>query len=176
MQKFTAIVLVAILAVNIGLGAIALKSNGAPGAQSAVGNIVADGGFVITKLVDYSNITTSGVDITNTVQSGDLILEEMIVRTDDSVAMASGTSLVIVQSGNDYGAATIASSAISSLAAGKTLDLNDWTVGNSKTVLEDGSKLQAKCSSADCQGTNGTTGYLDITMVFSKVDRQAYIY
>jgi hypothetical protein len=153
-----------------------------------VGNVATSEGYIITKKLAYSELVTGGVDITNNVQGGDLILENIIIET-GPYTIASGTNFQIY-SFNDlsYGSSSIAFSLpVTQLAASQSFDFGyikeAATAASStqKIVVGDGSKLRARCTTLACKsstagGLAGTEGYLMITMKFTKVDRQAYIY
>lgn len=155
-----------------------------PKAESNTGYTnVAAGGFVVNKKVAYTDLLTTGVDISNTA-TGKLKLTDIIVRT-DSYGMATGTSFQILVSGNDYGTSTVLKVPVSSLGRNQTFSLvppiNPYATGFAststvETVIEDGSKLVAYCTGSACSGITGVDGYVYISMFFDKMEGTSYIY
>jgi hypothetical protein len=125
--------------------------------------------FVVSKTLTSSEIASStATDITVPV-NGDMIVDNIIIQT-DATGLAAGTNFVI-SSTNTVGTTTVASHAVSGLGAYATLDLNSTTV-KQRTVLNNGNKLTAKCTVADCTGA----GKVYITVKLIKASPTAYIY
>jgi len=126
------------------------------------------GVFWIKKTLTSNEITIGGVDITNTSQGGELVIEDIILQT-DSTGLAGGTNFLIT-SDNSKGAPTILSHAVSSLGANVTLNLSAATV-KSPCVLEIGRKLMAKMTVS-----NGTgSGTIDVRIKFRRLAAGATI-
>ena len=147
------------------------------------------GDIVLTKLIAMDDITTTGVDVTNPV-TGDFYVENLIIETSDHT-IASGTFFQIISSGDDYGTSTpLFKVGVSKMAKDSAWDLNtsiDSTLANvtlasstQREVLEDGSKLIAQCTVADCKrttsGAETGTGYVRITAVLKRAERYSNIY
>jgi len=144
---------------------------------------------VVTKKVDYDDITTDGVDITNPV-SGDFYVENLVIET-GTLTIASGTALQIITEGDDYGTSTpLFSTQVSAFPRSTTMDLNT-AIGDSthfsgyasstqRVILEDGSNLAIKCTTADCKrttsGAETGTGYLTVTATLKRVQNYGNIY
>jgi hypothetical protein len=157
------------------------------------------GDVVVTKVINYNDITTTGVNIINQV-TGDFYLENLIVESNDK-SIASGTLFKIVKSTDTYGASsTVFSMQVNYLATSTSWDLNSPVVATNcgtsvtiakqnvinhgqncamasttqRVVLEDGSTLKAFCTGASCmRTTNGNesgTGYLRITSILKRAD------
>lgn len=177
-QKIIAALLTVVLGLNVAVLFSSQKEEASVGFSSANNTIV------INKELSYTELLTTGVDITNAVVGGKLVIEDIIVKT-DSVGMASGTLFQVVTSGNSYGTSTVISIPVNNLGARQTFAMsNDYlsrpvsytATSTQITVLEDGAKLQALCTAAACRGTNSVAGKVQFTMVFKKADTQAYLY
>jgi hypothetical protein len=181
MEKTTVGLLVATLVAVLFFGFTSPKVVVAPQIdnQQPVGQVSTGDGYVITKKLAYSELLTTGVAISNAVQGGRMVLDDVIVRT-GVLQIASGTLFQIYTSGNTYGTSTnVLSASIAAIPAATTITMDDGASSTVKTMLDDGAKLMAKCTGAACKATtvgNTTEGYMTITMVFKKADRQAYIY
>jgi preprotein translocase subunit YajC len=182
MNKLQNIVIGGFIVVLIAIGAGFYFSGSTPVADQNIGYANQNGDIVVTKKVTYSDLTTTGTDITNTVSGGSLALKNLYVSAGNT-ALASGTLFQIYTSGGLYGTTTkIMSVPVGDLTAGATLDLSTTStaVVMQRTVLEDGAKLKALCTGATCKSSTaaGTAaeGYLNITMIFQKTSSQANLY
>lgn len=149
----------------------AIGSNGSAltyGAGSALGAIGTS--FWIKKTITSSGITFAApVDITGVSSVGELVVDEVILKT-DSTGLATGTNFQVL-SNNSKGLANILVEAIANLGTNKTITLEDASVTKVKTVLETGKKLQIQNTIAD--GTGG--GTVDIYVKFIRLAAGATI-
>ena len=149
----------------------------------------------ITKYLDYDDITTTGVAITNPV-TGDFIVDNVIMEMGPNT-MASGTLFQIVSTQGtaytDFGTSTaLFSTQVGAFTKNLTMDLNT-AIGDSthyantasstqRVVLSDGAYLTAKCTTASCMLSQIETelGTADrnmkITVVLKPVDSGSSIY
>ena len=125
--------------------------------------------LVVQKTLTSSAIVQAGVDIT-AVSSGELILEDIFLDT-DSTGLAAGTNFTIETSGS-LGLSVFLSEAVANLGGNQTV------VAENASVIPfygrewaSGTKLIAKCTSADCTGS----GTIKVTMKFRRVDQGASI-
>lgn len=129
--------------------------------------------YIVEKVVTSSDIgstTALAVDLTQRA-TGDFLIENIIVET-DSTGLATGTNFAISISGDEYGLATIWSSAVSGLGANKTVDINTASVAKQRAILEDGSKLIGICTTASCEGA----GKAKVTVILKKLDSYSSIF
>jgi hypothetical protein len=145
---------------------------------------------VVTKLIDMDDIVTTGVDVTNQV-TGDFIVDNIIIETNNAT-IASGTNFRIITSGDAYGTSTVLfDKPINCMARASAWDLNvpiNGTCAVSATstqrvVLEDGSKLIALCTTADCKkstvvasGDADSTGYVRVTTTLKRASEFSYTF
>jgi len=146
--------------------------------------------IVVTKKIDYDDITTTGVDLTNEV-TGDFVIENIILES-SSHTIASGTQIVVISSGDTYGTSTpVFATDVNAFPKATTMDLNTllgsvsgtysgYASSTQRIVLEDGSKLIIKCTTADCKkstsaGESGT-GYIRATTILRKANTWSYTY
>jgi len=125
--------------------------------------------FWIKKTLVSSAILTTGVDVTGVSSVGELVVENIIVKT-DATGLATGTNLEIA-SDNTNGLANIFVTVISGLGANKTVDLNAASVTKIQTVLEVGKKLTAVSTGLDSTGA----GTVDIYIQFRRLADKATI-
>lgn len=151
--------------------------------------------LIITKLVDYDDITTGGVKIFATT-TGPFYLENLIMETASST-MASGTAFQVYTLGETYGnSETVFSTQVSNFPKDTTMDLNTvisssgtgsgYASSTQRVVLDDQSALYAKCTTASCKpstdktlesAANGTTyGFVKFTAILKRVDSDSSIY
>lgn len=126
--------------------------------------------FFLRKTLVSSDITTSAQDLSS-VASGDLLIEDIIVKT-DSVGLAGMTNFRIL-SDNDDGEAAILEQAQSGLGGNITFSLKNpnaqaGTV-NEPTVLEAGKKLQFLGTSSPGSGA----GTIEVIVKFRRIDQNA---
>ncbi len=141
-------------------------------------------GYVVTKKIDYDDITTTGVAASNQV-TGAFYVENVIIEM-GALTIASGTQIQILTSGDDFGSSTLLfATDVAAFTKATTMDLNTAISSGSnyllhasstqRVVLEDGSNLIIKCTGADCKrttdGTQTGTGFLRVTVILEKADR-----
>lgn len=114
--------------------------------------------FAIKKTLTSSAILQTGVDVTAVSTVGEILIEDVVVKT-DGTGLAAGTNFEL-ETNNAKGLADFFVTAVSGLGASKTVDLNGASVTKIKTVLESGAKVVAKCSAADCTGAGTIDVYL----------------
>jgi len=159
-----------------------------------VGTALQNGEFVITKKIDFADITTTGADVTNVV-TGDFYVDNVIIEMGD-FTIASGTQVQISESAGTYGSSTpIFATDVAAFSKNLSMDLNtavgSATTGNDtyagyasstqRVILEDGNKLIIKCTTADCKQTTAagvlsTTAYLRVTTILKKVNEWSNTY
>jgi hypothetical protein len=151
--------------------------------DSTVGGLsTRSGDVVLTKVLDYDDITTTGVAITNPV-TGEFYIENLVIETGKN-NIASGTLFQIFTTNSLYGTSTaVYSMGVSSMSAASVFDLNSPTSRASSTqraVLSDGAYLLAKCTTASCKlstaETGGTGGYMRITVILKRAASYSNIY
>jgi hypothetical protein len=151
--------------------------------------------LVITKLVDYDDITTSGVQIFAT-STGSFYLENLVIETASST-IASGTAFQVYTLGETYGnAETVFSTQVSNFPKDTTMDLNTvisssgtgsgYASSTQRVMLDDNSALYVKCTTASCKPStnrlseseaNGTTyGFVRFTAILKRADLGSSIY
>jgi hypothetical protein len=149
----------------------AIGSNGTTlvyGSGSALGAVGTS--FWVLKTLTSSSITfASPVDITTVSSGGDLVVDQIICKT-DSTGLAGGTNFQIL-SNNTKGLANILVEAVANLGASKTITLDNASVTKIRTVLSSGKKLQVQNTIAD--GTGG--GTIDIYIKFIRVSAGATV-
>lgn len=96
--------------------------------------------FTIQKTITSSTITTSAQDLTLVSGGGELLIEDVILKT-DGTGLAGPTNFRIL-SNNAKGLAAILEEAVSNLGANKTVNLDTASVVKQRTILESGKKLQ----------------------------------
>lgn len=129
--------------------------------------------FVIVKELTSSNITTGAeLDITSPA-TGEITVDDVILKTDSTGLADSGSSAQFeVSTDNDYGQTLVVQENVSSnLGANVTLDISSTTTGQ-KTVLESGKKLYATASGENCTGS----GNIKVYVYCSTADQNAEIY
>ena len=141
-------------AINLGID---LGSGQFP-AETEVGSV-----FVVQKTLTSSSILMTGVDITGPSSGGELLLEDVVLKT-DATGLAGGVD-VTVETNNTTGQAVAMQTARAGLVANKTVDFNAATVTKIKTVLETGRKFLMKSTVADCTGT----GTVQVTLVLRRL-------
>lgn len=125
--------------------------------------------FWVKKTLTSSAITQAGVDITGVSTTGELAIEDVIVKT-DATGLAAGTNFTI-SSNNVKGLANVFAETVANLGANKTIDLTGASVTKIRTVLETGKKLTAKSTVADCTGA----GTIDIYIKLQRLTAAATI-
>ena len=127
-------------------------------------------GFVVSKDIISSEIsTTTAADLTQPV-TGKLLVDNIVLST-DSTGLAGCTTFAIMVNGNTYGTTTIQSHAVTGLGASQTLDLNSTTV-KQRIVLENGAKLQYKGIGGTCSGA----GVIRATVFLKKAAANSVIF
>ncbi len=116
--------------------------------------------FAVTKTFVSSGITTAMADITGVSSVGTILIEDIILKTDGSTGLATGTNLQI-STNNAKGGALVMVTAVSGLGISKTIDGANASVSKTKVVLETGKKLTIDCTAADCTGA----GTVDVTLI-----------
>ena len=159
-----------------------------------VGTALQNGEFVITKKIAYSDIVTTGVDVTNQV-TGDFYVDNVIIEMGD-FTIASGTQIQIFESAATYGSSTtVFATDVAAFTKNLSMDLNTaiggaatdnevyagYASSTQRIILEDGNKLQIKCTTADCKQTTAagvlsTTAYLRVTTILKKVNEWSNTY
>ncbi len=119
-------------------------------------------GVIVEKVVTSSDLSTSTPTAITQYATGNFYIDNIIVST-DSTGLATGTNFIINVDSPTYGLTTILSNAVSGLGANKTVDLNSATV-KQRVILEDGSRLVAYCTTANCEGA----GKAKITVILKK--------
>lgn len=119
--------------------------------------------FWISKTFVSSTITfATPVDMTG-VSTGELAVEEVILKT-DSVGLAGGTAFQ-VKSNNVTGRADFIAETVANLGANNTVDIENASVFGSRSVLESGKKFQVQSTIADCTGAGTVTVYIKLSRV-----------
>ncbi len=160
-----------------------------------IGYSARPGDVVITKLIDYDDITTGGVQLFAT-STGGFYLENLIIETASST-MASGTAMQVYAVGDTYGNnETVFSTQVSNFPKNTSMDLNTaistsgsgsgFASSTQRVVLEDQSALYVKCTTASCKpstdrsvesAANGTTfGFMRFTAILKRLDTGSTIY
>ncbi len=149
----------------------AIGSNGTTlvyGSGSALGAIGTT--FWIKKTVTSSDIlTASNLDITGTSSGGELVIEEVLLKTDNP-GLAGGTNFELL-SNNAKGLANICVETVANLGSLKTIDMYTASVTKQRTVLESGAKLQVHSTVGNCTGG----GTIDIYVQFRRLAAGATI-
>ena len=125
--------------------------------------------FTIKKDLISSNVVQAGVDITGVSSVGELIVENIILKT-DGTGLGAGTNLEIT-SDNDDGVDNIMVETVANLGTNATVDLSGASVSGVQTVLEVGKKLIANTTVADATGA----GVLTIYVTFRRLTDKATI-
>jgi len=186
-KKFLISAIVVAVALVIGGFLLGAFLNGKPTqptqpvqSQTPVGLATQPGDIVVTKVIDYDDITTTGVTAVNPVVGG-FVIDNLIISTGAS-AIASGTAVTIGLSGGSYGTSTpVLSAQVSSLTKAQTIDLRSsstYASTTQATVIGDGASLVIKCTVASCKTDyrdSGTTGYLRVTAVLKRLTNQSSI-
>lgn len=116
--------------------------------------------FVVVKTLTSSDITTTAeLDITSAA-TGEITVEDVIVKTDDTGLASSGSAVLQISTDNDWGGAVIFSDAVANLGSNVTLDLDNAGTTGIKTVLEDGKKVYATAKTADFTGDGQVKVYV----------------
>lgn len=147
--------------------------------------------LIITKYLDYDDITTTGVDITAS-STGSFIVDNIYIETGANT-MASGTLFQIFSAGNTFASSTtLFSTQVSAFPKATAMNL-DTAIGSGayfsgyasstqKIVLDDGGNLKAKCTTANCKLSEVETelGTADknmrITIILKPTDSGSSIY
>lgn len=116
--------------------------------------------FWIKKTLTSSAILTTATDLTNQSRRGDLVITDVILKT-DGTGLATGTNFVLSVT-NSNGDLTLLSTAVSGLGANKTVDLANATVSGMQTVLEVGKKVTFECTGSACTGAGTVDVYLKL--------------
>jgi len=125
--------------------------------------------FTIQKTITSNTITTSAQDLTTVSAGGELLIEDVILKT-DSTGLAGPTNFRIL-SNNAKGAAAILEETVANLGANKTVNLDNASVVKQRTILENGKKLQFLGTSS-----NGTgSGTVQVTVKFRRLSPGAVI-
>ena len=138
--------------------------------------------FWLKKAVTSSDISLAGLDLTAASSGGDLAVEEVVLKTDQTTGLAGGTTLKVIST-NSTGTDTVLFDLVANLGIGKTSSfvtarerfpveryVNE-AASNAPTILEEGKKLQIKT-----EGTAGTgAGTVDVWMKFRRVSDDANI-
>lgn len=131
--------------------------------------------FTIKKTITSSGITTSAQDLTTVANRGELMIEQIIVKT-DATGLAGGTNFTIL-SNNANGVVNIFVETIANLGANITKTLFGTTAADTTTsdsaptvtslttVLEAGKKLQYLNTAAAGTGE----GTIDIYVSFRRL-------
>ena len=126
--------------------------------------------FWLKKTVTSSAILlASAVDITGVSSSGELAIEDVVVKT-DATGLAGGTNFEL-KSNNAKGLANIFVETVANLGANKTVDLTGASVAKIRSVIETGKKLQVQSTVADCTGA----GTIDIYVKLRRLTAAATI-
>jgi len=149
-----------------------------------------NGEFIITKKIEYDDISTTGADVTNVV-TGDFLVENVVIEM-GALTIASGTQIQVVTSGDTYGTSTVVFAVdVDNFPKATTMDLNTaigsvvgsysgYASSTQRVVLEDSSKLIIKCTTADCMrttdGSETGTGYLRVTTTLKKANSYSTTY
>lgn len=217
-DNFTAIILSAVIIFLVGAGVVLVSNQGDVNVSStsnptnnaegnpsvtpqssdsqSIGYSARPGDVVLTKYLDYDDITTTGVAVTNPV-TGEFTVENVIMEMGANT-MASGTLFQIITTEgataySDFGTSTVLfSTQVSAFTKNLTMDLNT-AIGDSthfagtasstqRVVLGDGAYLTAKCTTASCKLSQietelGTAGRnMKVTVVLKRVDSSSSIY
>lgn len=146
---------------------------------NALKNIVGSTFWVKKTVTSSAILFGSSVDITLPSGGGELVIEDILIKT-DSTGLATGTTFRVV-SDNSKGTTTVFLTRISKLGVRKQTNLDkeyDDSVNDSKTlgvnvpvVLEAGKKLSVRNTDADSTGA----GTIDIHIKFRKLSDTATI-
>jgi hypothetical protein len=165
-------------------------------AEPTVGYSAKPGDVVLTKFLDYDDITTTGVAITNPA-TGEFYVDNVIMEMGPNT-IASGTLMQIISTQgstaySDFGTSTpLFSTQVSAFTKNLTMDLNTaigsgsnfagYASSTQRVVLADGAYLTALCTTADCKLSTTETelGTADrnmkVTVVLKRVDSNSSIY
>jgi hypothetical protein len=125
--------------------------------------------FTIQKTITSSTITTSAQDLTLVSGGGELLIEDVILKT-DGTGLAGPTNFRIL-SNNAKGAAAILEETVANLGANKTVNLDSASVAKQRTILESGKKLQFLGTAAGGTGA----GTVQVTVKFRRLSPGAVI-
>lgn len=147
---------------------------------SKVSQDVIGAAFWVKKTVTSSAITTAPVAITTVATGGELAIEDVILKTDQTTGIAGGTTFRVV-SDNSKGTTSVFLTTVARLGASKERNfdtefsiaaLESSSLGiNKPTVLEIGKKLSV--SNTDSVGTGA--GTVDIYIKFRKLSSSSKI-
>lgn len=117
--------------------------------------------FWLKKTVTSSDILeVSSVDITGVSSVGELMIEDVIVKT-DVTGLATGTNFELLCT-NDKGNPYIFRETVLNLGSYQTVELIDASVTGIKTILEVGKKLQVHSTVAACTGVGTIDIYIKL--------------
>ena len=129
-----------------------------------------------------AGITQTAADITLASTGGDLLIEDIILKTDQTTGIAACATLKII-SNNAKGTVAVMLADVDKLGAGTSLALRQRMelnagdvkkvgyVTNAPYVLESGKKLQIACNGSNCTGT----GTIDVIIKFRRMADDADI-
>lgn len=126
-------------------------------------------GVVASKVITSSSLTTSTPVAITEASTGDFYIDNIVVST-DATGLATGTNFVVGIDSPTYGVSALLTHAVSSLGANATVDLFSATV-KQRTVLQDGDKLVAYCTTANCEGA----GKVKVDVILKKATQGALI-
>jgi len=149
----------------------AIGSNGSAlvyGSGSVLGAIGTT--FIIKKtMVSSAILESAAVDITGVSSGGELLIEDVVVKT-DGTGLAAATNFEL-KSNNARGELNFFVETVANLGASKTVDMNGVSVTGEHTVIETGKKLQVHATVTDCTGA----GEIDIYVKFRRLAAGATI-
>mgnify|MGYP006921437502 CR=1 FL=1 len=146
---------------------------------------------IITKYLDYDDITTSGVQITAST-TGSFVVDNIFAETGANT-MASGTLFQIYSLGNTFATSTtLFSTQVNNFPKATAMNLDTaistsgsgsgYASSTQRIVLDDGGALWAKCTGASCKLSQveseiGTAGKnMRITVILKPTDTGSSIY
>ena len=217
-DNFTAIILSAVIIFLVGAGVVLVgnqgdvnvsstsnpsnNAEGSPQVSNPQDNAPSIGAtqrpdIKITKYLDYDDITTTSVAITNPT-TGSYIVDNVFIETGANT-MASGTLFQVytkapsAKYGYAYGTSTVLfSAAVGALTANVAVDLNTaigsattyvgYASSTQRVVLDDQEQLYAKCTTASCKLSQieteiGEAGKnMRVTIVLKPTDSDSNIY
>lgn len=128
-------------------------------------------GVIATKVLTSSSLTTSTATYVTQPATGDFYIDNVVVST-DSTGLAAGTNFQLLIDSPAYGLKTaFFATAVSGLGANKTLDINTASVTKQRVILQDGDRVVAYCTTANCTGA----GKIRVDLILKKVTQGAAI-
>lgn len=130
--------------------------------------------FWLKKTVTSSAILTTNVAITEASTGGELMIEDIIIKS-DSTGLAAGSTFRIVTN-NAKGTTGVFMHPVNLLGANRTVDMDnaeEYSVRdvNNRVILEEGKTLSVNCTVTACTGA----GTIDIYIKFRKLADNASI-